>query len=54
MDTLYSWKARRAGGRITIEHSCGKVVGVDSIEPDPTMGTPIALDKNGKQYKLHV
>lgn len=33
MDTLYSWNAKRAGGKITIEHSCGKVTGVDRIEP---------------------
>lgn len=33
MDTLYNWIAKRAGGKITIEHSCGKVVGVDRIEP---------------------
>lgn len=49
---LYSWNARRAGGRITIEHSCGKVVGVDRIEP--AGGKVIATDKNARQYELHV
>jgi len=32
MDRLYSWSARRAGGRITVTHSCGKVPNVDRIE----------------------
>lgn len=52
MDTLYSWEARRAGGRITITHSCGKVVGVDTIQP--MNGKVIATDKNARQYVLHV
>lgn len=52
MDTLYSWNARRAGGRITITHSCGKIVGVDRIE---SIGNNVvATDKNGCQYKLHI
>lgn len=52
MDTLYSWNARRAGGRITVTHSCGKIVGVDRIEP--VEGKVVATDKDGRQYALHV
>ncbi len=32
MDKLYSWRARRAGGRITVTHSCGKISNIDAIE----------------------
>lgn len=49
---LYSWTAKRAGGRITVMHSCGKVVGVDAITS--AEGRIIALDKNGKTYELVV
>lgn len=35
MDTLYSWTARRAGAAITVEHSCGKLVGVRNIAVSP-------------------
>jgi hypothetical protein len=52
MDTLYSWNARRAGGRITVAHSCGKIVGVDTIQPEN--GKVVATDKDGRQYALHV
>lgn len=34
MDTLYSWSARRSGGRITIDHSCGKIANIDVITFD--------------------
>lgn len=51
MDTLYSWSARRAGGRITITHSSGKVVGVDTIEPDAE-GKVIATRHDGAKFYL--
>ena len=51
MDTLYSWSARRAGGRITITHSCGKVVGIDTIEPDAE-GKVIATRHDGTKFYL--
>lgn len=49
---LYSWRARRAGGRITITHSCGKIVGVDSIYVSD--GAVFAIDKGGVTYALIV
>lgn len=57
MQRLKHWKARRAGGRITIvhrerhnsEHS-DKVVGVDTIEA--TVDGIIATDRNGVKYAL--
>jgi hypothetical protein len=51
MDKLYSWSARRAGGRITVTHSCGKVPHVDTIEPDAE-GNVIATASNGRKYHL--
>ena len=53
MEKLYSWKARRAGGRITVTHSCGKIANVDTIEPDPTTGAVIATVADGRQFILH-
>ncbi len=55
MQRLKHWKARRAGGRITIVHSpevgvYQKVVGVDTIEA--TADGIIATDKNGAKYVL--
>jgi hypothetical protein len=50
MDTLHEWKARRAGGRITIEHSCGKIVGFDVIQLEE--GLVVATHKSGKKYRL--
>ncbi len=50
MVRLTAWKARRAGPSITIEHSTGKVVGVDRIEV--TTAGIIATDKNGVSYEL--
>ena len=50
METLKNWTAKRAGGRITITHATGKVVGVDSIKNEG--GDVIATDKAGKKYKL--
>jgi hypothetical protein len=52
MDTLYSWSAKRAGGRITVTHSCGKVANVDTISPEN--GRVIAVDKDGRRFELHV
>ncbi len=60
MDTLYSWSARRSGGRITIEHSCGKIANIDVITFDgPRL---IAIQASGKKsdappgrvFTLHV
>lgn len=51
MDRIYSWNARRAGGRITITHSTGKIVGVDVIAPQN--GKIVAIDKDGRSYELH-
>jgi hypothetical protein len=52
MDTLYSWSAKRAGGRITVTHSCGKITGVDTITSND--GKVIATDRDGRQFELHV
>ena len=52
MDTLYSWSAKRAGGRITVTHSCGKIANVDTIAP--RNGRVIATDKDGREFILHV
>jgi hypothetical protein len=52
---LFDWKAKRAGGRITIygKDSGGdraKIVGVDKIEP---LGSRIiATDKHGDEHDL--
>jgi hypothetical protein len=50
MDKLYSWKARRAGGRITVTHSCGKVANVDVIEPRG--GVIVATVADGREFEL--
>lgn len=50
MDKLYSWSARRAGGRITVTHSCGKIVGVDTIQPEN--GVVVATKHDGSKYEL--
>lgn len=58
MHTLTNWKAKRAGGRITIygteaDGSAGKIVGVDVIDaPIAPRIYPIATDKNGVQHCL--
>lgn len=54
---LNNWKARRAGGRITVygkdaDGNDAKIVGVDKIEP--VKGTIIATDKNGTEHMLAV
>lgn len=56
MHTLKNWRAKRAGGRITVygqDATSGadrKVVGVDVIEP--RNGLVVATDKNGDEYVL--
>lgn len=52
---LTNWKARRAGGRITIngtgeDGKPAKIVGVDVIEP--LGGKIVATDKNGESHTL--
>ena len=50
MNTLYSWKIRRAGAGMTISHSCGKVVNVSEIE---AIGdTIVATTATGNQFVL--
>lgn len=58
---LTAWKARRAGGRITItglgeDGAPAKIVGVDMIYPDTdSMGSFCAAkDKNGEVHKLDI
>lgn len=56
MQRLRHWKARRAGGRITIVYRAddgteAKVVGVDTIEATSDQGT-IATDRTGTKYVL--
>jgi hypothetical protein len=61
MDTLKNWKAKRAGGRITIygQNESGqpaRVVGVDVIDA-PNINAnghanPVATDKDGRRYAL--
>ena len=52
---LFNWKARRAGGRITVTGKdsggdAAKIVGVDVIEP--RNGRIIAKDKTGEEHLL--
>lgn len=55
MHTLRNWRAKRAGGRITVyglndRDEPQKVVGVDVIE---AVGDKVmAKDKNGNSYRL--
>ena len=54
---LTNWKARRAGGRITVTGididtgEAAKIVGVDVIEPSGK-GRIVALDKNNVAHTL--
>lgn len=55
MDKITNWKARRAGGRITINgvDDTGqpfKLVGVDMIES--RSGKVIATDRGGEEFEL--
>lgn len=61
MDTLYSWNAKRAGGRITVTHSCGKIAGIDTIQPEPVdlkhkaiFTGVVATGADGRKYHLYV
>lgn len=55
---LTNWKARRAGGRITVNGTLpdgtpGKIVGVDVIVPGPREAAYcVATDKNGVEHHL--
>ncbi len=54
---LTNWKARRAGGRITINGTDqngepAKIVGVDVIEPRGRL--IVAVDKDGGEHILRV
>lgn len=48
--TLYSWVAKRAGGSITVVHSCGKITGITEIKLSGRAIVAYAAD--GKQYQL--
>lgn len=50
MDILHGWRARRAGGRITVTHSSGKVPNVDVIEP--VGGKIVATVADGRKFEL--
>lgn len=55
MHVLFNWKAKRAGGRITVygEDAYGKaekIVGVDVIQP--SVDGIVAVDKNGVTHRL--
>ncbi len=52
MDILYSWTAKRAGGRITVTHSCGKIANIDTIQPED--GRVVATRSDGRKFALHV
>jgi hypothetical protein len=64
MHTLKNWRAKRAGGRITVYGTnaetgqADKVVGVDVIEPHKfkqgifTIEAALATDKNGEKHLL--
>lgn len=52
MERLYSWNAKRAGGRITVTHSCGKIANVDTIQPES--GKIIATVADGRKFELFV
>lgn len=57
---LTNWKARRAGGRITVngtgpDGKPAKIVGVDVIEPSaPSHNFIRAIDKDGTQHSLAI
>lgn len=54
---LTNWKARRAGGRITVtgtdaDGKDAKIVGVDVIQPRD--GKIVAIDKNSEEHTLAI
>lgn len=57
---LTNWKARRAGGRITVngtgpDGQPAKIVGVDVIEPNPGNNNFVrATDKNNVAHSLAI
>ena len=62
MHTLSNWKARRAGGRITVTGTdavsgeARKIVGVDRIEPSnrPNAMCVLAFDLHGNRHTLAI
>lgn len=58
MHVLKNWRAKRAGGLITVygERADGtqaKIVGVDHVTPGPRdCGYCVAVDKNGNTHQL--
>lgn len=58
MMKIKEWKAKRAGGRITIigvnadEGGPVKIVGVDEIVAGKRGKPPVATDKDGTTYEL--
>lgn len=50
MEKLYSWTAKRAGGRITVTHSCGKIPHVDTIQSEN--GVIVATVADGRKFEL--
>jgi len=52
MDTLYSWNAKRSGSTMSVTHSCGKISGIDIIQPEG--GQIIATATDGRKYILAV
>lgn len=56
---LTNWKARRAGGRITVngtgpDGKPAKIVGVDVIEPSSGHNFVRATDKNNVEHSLAI
>lgn len=58
IDKLYSWTVRRSGAGLTVSHSCGKISGIVTIEPQQTeAGKPasrriVATSSTGRQFEL--
>lgn len=50
METLYSWSLRRAGAKMTLTHSCGKITGVDTVAPNAN-GVVVAR-KGDQEWRL--
>lgn len=62
MNTLYSWSAKRAGNNITIEHSCGRITGILTIEARlvrpvyhaDSVPMVVATHRDGREFVLSV
>lgn len=57
METVYSWVVIRSGATMTITHSCGKLTGIVTVEPqwvDDGTGTRsiVATRADDKQFIL--